>query len=281
METRANYTKVGAFVVFFLVVMMAFVLWIARVDFSRNATEYEIQFSRSVTGLKEGGAVLYRGVPVGNVKSIALDPADVEKVRVVILVKKDVPIMKDAFASLELQGITGVAYIQLNGGTRGASRLLPAPGMNRAVIPTQSSVFEKVTTSLPSVLHEVSKTFEEIRPLFDEGNRKAFAESLKNIHAITTALAPESGKENHLQELILSMKVGVGEIRALVTEMKSMLAENRSGIHNFTETGLPALTHFLAEGKEALSAIRRVGESLERSPSRFIYKDPREGVKIP
>lgn len=281
METRANYTLVGAFVVFFLVVMMAFILWIARVDFSRNMTEYEINFSKSVTGLKEGGAVLYRGVPVGSVKSITLDPTNVERVQVIILVKKDVPIRSDAFASLELQGITGIAYIQLNGGTKDAPNLLPPPGMNRALIPTQSSVFEKVTASLPAVLHEVSKTFEEIRPLFNEENQKAFAESLKNIHAITTALAPEPGKENHLHELILNMKAGTREIRLLVNEMKAILAENRSTFHTFTQAGLPALTQFLKEGKEALSAIRRVSESLERSPSRFIYKDPREGVKVP
>ena len=38
---------------------------------------------------------------------------------------------------------------------------------------------------------------------------------------------------------------------------------------------------FLNEGKEALHAIRRVSESLERSPSRFMYKDPKQGVKVP
>lgn len=281
METRANYTLVGAFVVFFVVAMAAFILWVARVDFSHNATEYAIYFSRSVTGLKEGGTVLYRGVPVGTVKSIDLAPANLERVQVVISVEKGVPIMEDAFASLELQGITGVAYIQLNGGTSGAPHLRPAPGRTRAVIPTRSSVFEEVTASLPAVLHQVSKTFEEIRPLFDEDNRKAFKESLKNIHAITKTLAPEPGKESDIHELLLNMKETVKEVRFLVSEMKSFLIDNRRGIHNFTETGLPALTQFLNEGKEAFGAIRRVGESIERSPSRFIYNDPRQGVKVP
>jgi phospholipid/cholesterol/gamma-HCH transport system substrate-binding protein len=123
METRANYTLVGAFVIFFLVAIIAFILWVANVDFSRNATDFDIYFSRSVTGLKEGGTVLYRGVPVGSVKSISLDPDNVEKVRVTVLVNGGVPIKEDAFASLELQGITGVAYIQLNGGTSASKPL--------------------------------------------------------------------------------------------------------------------------------------------------------------
>ncbi|MCE3231293.1 MAG: hypothetical protein K0R52_1221 [Alphaproteobacteria bacterium] len=281
METRANYTLVGTFVVFFLVAIVTFILWIARLDFSGTAMEYEIYFSKSVTGLKEGGAVLYRGVPVGSVKSIALDPANVEKVQVIILVEKGVPVMEDTLASLELQGITGVAYIQLDGGTQGAPQLRPLRGLKRAVIPTRPSVFQEVTASLPAVLNQVSKTFEEIRPLFIEENRKAFGESLKNIHAFTKAFAPEPGKENDIHELLSSMKATVKEVRALMTEMKALLKDNRMGIHNFTETGLPALTQFLNEGKEAMGAIRRVGESLERSPSRFIYNDPRQGVKVP
>lgn len=65
METKANYSLVGAFAIFFLVAIMVFIVWIARLDFSNKVTEYDIYFSKSVTGLKEGGTVLYRGVPVG------------------------------------------------------------------------------------------------------------------------------------------------------------------------------------------------------------------------
>jgi phospholipid/cholesterol/gamma-HCH transport system substrate-binding protein len=281
METRANYTTVGAFVVFFLIAIVTFILWLTRVDFSRNATEYDIYFSRSVTGLKEGGSVLYRGVPVGTVKDIALDPSNVERIKVTILIEGGVPIKEDAFASLEIQGITGVAYIQLNGGTINAPPLRVRSGHYRAIIPARSSVFEEVTASLPAVLHQISKTFEEIRPLFNDDNRQAFGESLKNIHTITKALAPVPGKDNDIHDLVLSMKEGVQEVRLLVADMKSVLKDSRGGIHNFTETGLPALTQFLTEGKEALSTIRRLGESIERSPSRFIYHDPREGVKVP
>ncbi|MBX9804755.1 MAG: MlaD family protein [Alphaproteobacteria bacterium] len=281
METKANYTLVGAFVVFSLVVIVSFILWVARVDFSRNATEYDAYFSGSVTGLKEGGTVLYRGVPVGSVKSIRLDPNNVERIKVTIILEGGVPIKEDAFASLEMQGITGVAYVQLNGGTSNSPSLKPKPGQHHAVIPTKSSVFEEVTASLPTVLHQISKTFEEIRPLFDEENRKAFGESLQSIHSITKALAPVPGQQSDLHDTLLSMKEGMKEFRSMVNEMKLVLADNRSSLSNFTATGLPALTQFLTEGKDALTTIRRVGDALERSPARFLNNDPRQGVKVP
>jgi phospholipid/cholesterol/gamma-HCH transport system substrate-binding protein len=281
METRANYTLVGGFVIFFVIAIVGFIMWIANIDFSRNSREYDIYFSRSVTGLKEGGTVLYRGVPVGTVKTIALDSESVEKVRVTIVVDGAVSIKEDAYASLELQGITGVAYIQLNGGTSQAPQLLPEKGMVRAIIPTRQSVLEEVTSSLPAVLQQVSKTFEEIRPLFNEENRKSFSETLKNLHTITQALVPEQGKDTNIQELLASMKQGVKDFRAMINEMNTLLVENRYNIHTFTGDGLPALTQFLKEGKETLSTIRRIGDALERSPSRFIHNDPRQGVKVP
>jgi phospholipid/cholesterol/gamma-HCH transport system substrate-binding protein len=140
---------------------------------------------------------------------------------------------------------------------------------------------EEVTASLPAVLHEVSKAIEEIRPFFGEENRIAFSETLKNINTITKALAPEQGKESNIQDLIASMKQGTKEFRQMIGEMNALLTENRTSIHHFTGDGLPALTQFLKEGKETLSTIRRIGESLERSPSRFMYNDPHQGVKVP
>jgi phospholipid/cholesterol/gamma-HCH transport system substrate-binding protein len=284
METRANYTLVGGFVVFFLIAIVVFILWIARIGFSHNATHYDIYFSGSVTGLKDGGTVLYRGVPVGTVERIILDPLDVEKVCATIVVEGGVPIKEDAYASLEFQGLTGASYIQLNGGTRTAPRLRPKQGHSRAIIPARASVFEEVTASLPAVLQQMSRTFEEARTLFTPENRAAFGESLKNIHAITSALAPHPGKEDtlkNLNDLLLNIKEGVKDIQSVATELKALLKENRQSIRDFTGTGLPTFTQFLTEGKEAFTTLRRVSESLERSPSRFIYNDPKQGVKVP
>lgn len=279
METRANYTLVGTFVIVFTMAIIVFILWVSRIGFSHNVQEYDMYFSGSVTGLKEGGTVHYRGVPVGIVESIAIDPTNVEKIRVTVSIGGDVAIKEDTYASLEFQGITGISYIQLNGGTRRAPRLRPQPDTPRPVIPTRSSVFEEVSASLPTVLHQISKTFEEIRTLIDEDTRKAFSESLKHIHAITKDLAP--GKEGDIREFVSGLKEGMHDIRSAAQELRDLLKENRPSIYNFTTTGLPALSQFLTEGKDTLEAIRRISDALERSPSRFLSNDPTQGVKVP
>ena len=47
----------------------------------------------------------------------------VEQVEVVIQVPRDTPIKQDAEASLEVQGITGAAYVLISGGTQAAAIL--------------------------------------------------------------------------------------------------------------------------------------------------------------
>ena len=78
---------------------------------------YDIMFSGDVTGLQVGGPVRFRGVPVGEVIDFKVDPEHIEQVRVTIQIKEGTPVRADSVASLEVQGITGVLYVLISGGT--------------------------------------------------------------------------------------------------------------------------------------------------------------------
>src|SRR5262249_50930880 len=73
-------------------------------------TRYDILFDGSVTGLQVDGTVRYRGIAVGHVTDIRIDPENIEKIRVTIEVKADTPVRTDTVASIEVQGITGGTY---------------------------------------------------------------------------------------------------------------------------------------------------------------------------
>src|SRR5690242_10503168 len=110
METRAQHVLVGAFVLGILVAIVIAVVWVARVQFNREFSYYDIFFTGSVTGLNTGAAVRYNGVQIGRVDEIRIAPSNVEQVRVTIEVDGTVEIKEDAVASLELQGVTGYAF---------------------------------------------------------------------------------------------------------------------------------------------------------------------------
>ena len=89
MEIRASYLIVGAVVLALLAGLAAFSMWLVRGDVDHNVARYEIAFSGSVSGLPEGGQVLYRGIPVGRVAEIRIDPDNVENVLVEVDIDRD------------------------------------------------------------------------------------------------------------------------------------------------------------------------------------------------
>jgi phospholipid/cholesterol/gamma-HCH transport system substrate-binding protein len=84
MEVRASYVLVGLFVVALMASLLGFVVWTARTVGTRAIANYDILFTGTVTGLAEGSQVRYRGVPIGRVKEIRLDPENLERIRVTV-----------------------------------------------------------------------------------------------------------------------------------------------------------------------------------------------------
>ena len=78
MEIRASYLLVGAVVLALVAGLAAFSVWLVRADIDRRVEPYQIAFAGSVTGLQQGSQVRYRGVPVGRVTDIRIDPERVE-----------------------------------------------------------------------------------------------------------------------------------------------------------------------------------------------------------
>ena len=80
METRANYFLVGVFVIVLSAGVLGFVVWLAKFQFDTTFAHYDVVYKGSVTGLKEGSAVRFSGVKVGEVTKIRLDPEDARRV---------------------------------------------------------------------------------------------------------------------------------------------------------------------------------------------------------
>jgi phospholipid/cholesterol/gamma-HCH transport system substrate-binding protein len=277
METRSNYILVGGFVLSFFVAMVLFIIWIGHTGFGTKETEYDIRFKGSVSGLKRGSVVSYRGVPIGHVHDIILDPNDVEQIVVRVRIQQDVPIKQDMQASLETQGLTGASLIQIQGGTQSSPLLQAEPGLYRPVIPSKSSLLEQVTGTVPEVLAHVSRLLEEIRIVFSDENRQAFTLTMQNIERITNLLVPS---KEHPKTLITELESAAKGLDAALIDFRGLLEENRKGFKEFSTNGVTSFQKFLTEGRDAFAAIRRISESLERSPSRFFYNDPKQGVKV-
>ncbi|MGH6900296.1 MAG: MlaD family protein [Geminicoccaceae bacterium] len=191
MEIRASYLIVGATVLALLAGLAAFGMWLVRADVDRDVARYEIAFSGSVSGLPQGGQVLYRGIPVGRVAEIRIDPDDVEAVLVAVEINRDTPIKEDTIATLEFQGLTGIAYVQLRGGTQ-ASALLDPDAEPTPRIPSRRSAVERLFESTPELLTQAVALVDRLSLLLTDANLEAVAGTLRNVETVTATLAARS-----------------------------------------------------------------------------------------
>ena len=128
METRASYVVVGSFVLILMVGLVVFAVWLGGSGLRENADHYLIYFSGNVTGLQEGSQVRYRGILVGTVQDVRIDPVNVERVLVRIAVRPNTPVVSGHRGLAGDPGPgTGGAFILLSG-AQGAPKLEKAEG---------------------------------------------------------------------------------------------------------------------------------------------------------
>src|SRR5271170_568805 len=113
MDRDANYVAVGAFVLLVIAMAASFVFWYTDQRDKRTYQRYEIYFPGTVSGLSAGSPVRYLGVDVGKVARILLDPEQRNRVEVIADIESSAPIDGRTQASLSLQGVTGLLFIDL------------------------------------------------------------------------------------------------------------------------------------------------------------------------
>jgi phospholipid/cholesterol/gamma-HCH transport system substrate-binding protein len=164
METDKHYFLEGLFIVVFAVGAALFFVWLTNTG-HRDDVTYRIHFAESVSGLAVGDPVKFRGVDVGTVKAMSLDPQDPRLVQVDVRLRKDTPVKTDTRAVLKLKGITGVVFIELNGGSPEAGSLIATTAEGQ--IPEIRS--EK--SSLNAFLDELPKVVTRFATLEEHANK--------------------------------------------------------------------------------------------------------------
>ena len=164
METDKHYFMEGLFIIGLSVAAAFFFVWLANAG-HRDDVLYRIHFSESVSGLALGDPVKYRGVDVGNVKALALDPDDPRRVQVDVKLRKEAPVKTDTKATLKLKGITGTVFIELEGGSPDAQTLAAATPEGQ--VPEIASA----KSSLASILDELPRVIAKFSAIEDRANK--------------------------------------------------------------------------------------------------------------
>src|SRR5229473_374759 len=210
METRANYVLVGAFVIVVLLGAFVSVLWLVGGQFQREGATYDIYFRGSVSGLNEGAVVRYKGVAIGRVLSIRLDPENVERIRVRIEIDSLTPIKEDAVAELEAQVISGLALVQITGGSNASPILETREDKRYPIIASKQSRLEEVVISAPELLKQASLVASRLSLVLSDKNLASIEQTLDHIKTFTGTIA---GSGDRIEKIMADAEAAMSEVR--------------------------------------------------------------------
>lgn len=188
MNNRVNYTAVGFVVLLGVIMMLGFTYWLLKPSADDETQKYYILFDESVLGLNVDSTVKYRGIDVGKVTRLRINPKNTEQVEVLVTILKNTPIKETTVAKLTSQGITGLSYINLSLGDNNAPLLKAKEGEEYPVIKTEASFFERFEKSLDSVSTKLSKTLTRTEELLDDNNQEQIALLLKSTASFMTQM---------------------------------------------------------------------------------------------
>lgn len=255
MENRQNFVLVGAVTLGLIALLVGFVLWLSRYS-GEEKREFDIFFRQSVSGLTVGSAVTFSGVPVGQVRQIALVPERPEFVRVRIDVIPDAPVLEGTTASLQGVGFTGVTQIQLEGSMAGQEPLNQLGPNGVPVIPSTTSGFSQLLESAPQTLERVNVLLARLNEVFDDDNRESLSAILKNLDATTGVIAADA------PALSAAIRETEATMQAATRAADQLAKAGATADQLLTEDGKPLLTELRATVATADTTLKRLEQVL-------------------
>ncbi len=309
MNNKVNYTLVGLLVFIGIGLMLGFTYWLLKPTAEQEVKKYIIRFDESVFGLNIDAPVKYRGISVGKVTELKINPSNTEQVEVLVTILKTTPIKEDTVAKLTAQGITGLSYINLSMGSNAGKDLKAKDNETYPIIKTVPSFFENFEASLGSVSTKLSSTLTQTEKLLNDDNQKEIAlllksaasfmqkmervlddktinhlhSSAKNLDSITTKvdkLTPNIDKfidksvawENKIAGSFSSIQNSYLGIRESMDEIKRAVSSGEFNIKEIASDVVPTMNNTLLQMQELMIRIDSIVEHYERSPGDILFK---------
>ena len=310
MNNKVNYTIVGILVLVGIFLMLAFSYWLLKPSDELEMKKYLVHFDESVLGLNIDAPVKYRGIEVGKVTKLSINPKNSEQIDVLIRILKNTPIKEDTAAKLTSQGITGLSYINLTLGGNNSLFLKKQDGEQYPVIKSIPSLFTKLEASFGGVADGLSDTLIKTNNLLNDDNQKQFAlvlknsasfmkkldtlldeEMIKNLQATAKNLNSSTAKmdamipnidkfidnsivwENNISNSFNSIMNSYVGIKSSMDEFKRAMSSGEFNIKEITNDIIPTINNTMQEMQNLIIQVDDSLKKYDRSPSDILFKN--------
>lgn len=300
MENKSHALAAGTFVLLALTLLIALAVWLTRDN--RQLRLYELTSAEAVNGLQPQASVRFKGVPVGKVTSIGLDPKVSGQVLVRIAINEQAPITQSTFATLGFQGVTGLAFVQLDDSGESSVSLESSqrvPGR----IPMRPGLLSKISDRGVSILSQLEETTRRVNLLLAPANQQNLmsavnsldraAASIKNLSAQTGKVLPQLVQDSSATLKVMkdtSQRVGDSADEArrsarafrMVTERMNApagtLDQIAAGSETLATTGqnlnsatLPRVNRTLEDSARSVRQLNRAAGTFSENPQSLLF----------
>ncbi|WP_338768112.1 MlaD family protein [Massilia sp. METH4] len=296
MENRSHAFMTGIFTLTLLAAAVLFGIW-----FNRDRVEYDpylLATTLAVPGLNPQAAVRYRGLEVGKVDGIDFDPKMAGQILIHLSIDPATPITKTTYATLGYQGVTGIAYIQLDDESVGSQRLATNAD-DPARIPLRPGLLDQLEKRGTAILSQAEEVTEKLNDLLNDENRKTIlaafsdvSETVNRYKALPGQLGPTIEKlpalaakaetaidsVNTLAQDVTALSQSLHGPQGTLTRLGDSVDRAVTGVEAVT-TGaqletLPSITALTDETRSSMRAVRRTMNTLNDRPQSILFGAP-------
>ena len=258
MYSRVNYTIVGIFVLLFGAAMVWFAFWLAKYGMEEEFDTYRLEMRESIAGLSIDSSVKLRGVDVGKVSKMQINPKNIEMVEVFVKIKKGIPIKEDMVAHTQMFGVTGLLSIEIDGGTNVAKTLTPTKDYI-PLIKTKPSFLTKLTGDIGGASGKIDALLLQSQKLLSDDNIETLGDILDNIEEMTAR-----GEEVE-DKVILSLD----EFRVSLASINRDFKQMQQDFAEIKEVTVPTIDKLMETSKNFNRVTLKVENSIDRGDYNF------------
>ena len=291
MENRSHALAAGIFTILLALCSALAIWWLGQSD--ESTTTYVLETRRNVTGLNVQAQVRYRGIRAGKVEAIEPDEADPRVILVRINMNSRFKLTKGSSAQLGYQGVTGLAYVQIEDDGSSAELLTGKDG-EPARIALRPTLFDTLGEKAGDIVTQISAVSVRLAKLLDEKNVQNLSRTLDNVATASDGLrempvvlaamreALSADNLRRLQQILVQVEKTAGEAAPLTREMRDLVKSMDSMARRVDQlagsvgdelasTTLPRANELMRELSANSRQLARLLDGLESNPQMLIF----------
>jgi phospholipid/cholesterol/gamma-HCH transport system substrate-binding protein len=263
MENRSHAFAAGSFVLAVSALLVGMAIWLTR-DTTVHRV-YELSSREAVTGLQPQAGVRFRGVAVGKVMDISFDPVTRGNVLIRISTDDTAPISRSTFGTLGFQGVTGLAFVQLDD-TDDSKEPLPTSNAAPGRIPMRAGLLAKLTDQGATLLIQVEETSRRLNELLASDNQKALFNAIQGMGQAADSINQTANRFGQTAVSLQQFSTNADKVLNAQFGPERMnlpqLAKDLSATLKTMQTSLDTVASSMDEVKSSAAEFKGVSKSL-------------------